>query len=227
MGRSFALRAFPRPIPLSLSLSLSLPSGRNPPHGRLSSLLLLLSDLTGACLCAHRLVLVAVAATPALAAAAHLEGDGGHPTKLHAQLCVRATLGLLVVLAFGRFQRAAAALFGPEAAAMAAVISAVQFHLPFYLSRPLPNIFALALVLVGMSGWLKERSLDHVTLISAFVPAVVIFRAEIVVLLGTSPFRLPVSPVSPSPPSPPSPRLPVSPSHRLTVSHLPMRCTLT
>ena len=61
------------------------------------------------------------------------------------------------------------------------VVSAVQFHLPFYMSRPLPNTFALALVLRGLAGWLRG---DHTTLINWMVPAVVIFRAELLVLLG-------------------------------------------
>ena len=46
--------------------------------------------------------------------------------RFPALLARRRRLGVLVVLAFVRFQRTAASLFGAEAAAMCAVISALQ-----------------------------------------------------------------------------------------------------
>ena len=76
---------------------------------------------------------------------------------------------------------AVARTLGPPSAAACMVFSAVQFHLPFYMSRPLPNVFALGLVLVGLAHWL-EGSLK--TMIRWFVPAILIFRAELLVLLG-------------------------------------------
>ena len=39
------------------------------------------------------------------------------------------------------------------------LLSSIQFHLPFYITRTLPNTFALALALVGYGEWLYGRPL--------------------------------------------------------------------
>lgn len=106
-----------------------------------------------------------------------------HPesTRHYAQITVRLVLALLVTLAFRNFQLATSGVFGHTEANLLAVITAAQFHVPFYMSRPLPNIFALVLVLCGLASWLRG---DHPRLINYFVPAVLIFRGELLVLLG-------------------------------------------
>ena len=38
------------------------------------------------------------------------------------------------------------------------MVTAVQFHLPFYMSRPLPNVFALILALNAYADWLGMRT---------------------------------------------------------------------
>jgi alpha-1,6-mannosyltransferase len=131
---------------------------------------------------------VAAAASPAVAAQSAVFtamdpewADDAEATRLYAQRAVRLALAALVALAFRDFQLAAAPVFGSTEATLLGVVSAVQFHLPFYMSRPLPNTFALALVLMGLAGWLRG---NHDALIRWMVPAVVIFRAELVVLLG-------------------------------------------
>ena len=47
-------------------------------------------------------------------------------------------------------------MFGDTAANFLVVISASQFPLPFYLSRTLPNVFALAVCLRALHHWLEE-----------------------------------------------------------------------
>ena len=53
-------------------------------------------------------------------------------------------------LAFGFFRKEVARKFGNEAGVALTIITLAQFHLPFYMSRTLPNTFALIL---GTSSW--------------------------------------------------------------------------
>ena len=75
-------------------------------------------------------------------------------------------------------------MFGETAANFLVIISASQFHLPFYLSRTLPNVFALAVCLRALHHWLEDGQRFRFVLASAV--AVVIFRGELALLLGTA-----------------------------------------
>eukprot|EP00903_Cladosiphon_okamuranus_P016835 g15525.t2 len=103
------------------------------------------------------------------------------PTRLTSQIVVRLALGLVCWVAFRRFNSAAALRFGDSVAAWAAAAWTLQFHLPFYLSRTLPNVFALCVVLLALEAWLRDnvpRTLGMFTL------ATFVFRCDVVVLLG-------------------------------------------
>ncbi|PRP80942.1 dol-P-Man:Man(7)GlcNAc(2)-PP-Dol alpha-1,6-mannosyltransferase [Planoprotostelium fungivorum] len=102
--------------------------------------------------------------------------------KLISQLIVRAILAALVLSGYFRLRRAAAALYGKNTALWFSIITCLtQFHLLFYVSRPLPNTFALALVLHAYAAWLSGK---HERMIACFVFAIVVFRSEVVGILG-------------------------------------------
>ncbi|CAN0198666.1 unnamed protein product [Pylaiella littoralis] len=102
-------------------------------------------------------------------------------TRLASQIAVRLVLGLLCWLSFRRFNSAVALRFGDSPAGWAAAVWALQFHLPFYLSRTLPNVFALCVILLALQAWLRD---DVPRTLGLFTLATVVFRCDVVVLLG-------------------------------------------
>eukprot|EP00835_Amoeboradix_gromovi_P002018 NODE_105_length_19900_cov_0.306550.p3 type:complete len:483 gc:universal NODE_105_length_19900_cov_0.306550:13495-14943(+) len=65
------------------------------------------------------------------------------------------------------------------------LITFTQFHLPFYLSRTIPNTFAFPLVLLGLTDWISSLYDSKYTrnAVRLVIYASVIFRCEIGVLL--------------------------------------------
>ena len=71
------------------------------------------------------------------------------------QYICRIIIGLLSWMAFLQFKLAVTIKFGDRVAKFLGFMMCLQFHLPFYMSRPLPNIFALILSLYANSLWIK------------------------------------------------------------------------
>ncbi|XP_027058074.1 dol-P-Man:Man(7)GlcNAc(2)-PP-Dol alpha-1,6-mannosyltransferase-like isoform X2 [Pocillopora damicornis] len=94
---------------------------------------------------------------------------------------LRFFLGLLGLLAFSKFRKSIATKFGQDIGKIMVVLTVTQFHFLFYISRPLPNTFALILVLLAFHYWLDQHHAKFVW-ISAF--AIIIFRSELCILLG-------------------------------------------
>ncbi|XP_022238748.1 dol-P-Man:Man(7)GlcNAc(2)-PP-Dol alpha-1,6-mannosyltransferase-like isoform X3 [Limulus polyphemus] len=102
-------------------------------------------------------------------------------SKFLSQYVVRAVLGTTVIFAFQTYRLALEKEFGKVMTTWLILITASQFHFMYYLSRPLPNTFALILTLLAYGYWIRQK---HLHLIVTTAAAVIIFRGEVAILLG-------------------------------------------
>jgi alpha-1,6-mannosyltransferase len=106
-------------------------------------------------------------------------GTDAPSSKVQSLYLVRCVLGTLVWLAFREFKKAVSRKFGADTGHCMVLVTCCQFHFAFYASRPLPNIFALTLILLAYSFWLEER---FGRLIFSLAFAAVVFRCDVLVL---------------------------------------------
>lgn len=102
-------------------------------------------------------------------------------SKFLSQYVVRAVLGTTVIFAFQTYRLAIEKELGKVTTTWLSLITASQFHFMYYLSRPLPNTFALILTLLAYGYWIRQK---HLHLIVTTAAAVIIFRGEVAILLG-------------------------------------------
>nr|XP_025880830.1 dol-P-Man:Man(7)GlcNAc(2)-PP-Dol alpha-1,6-mannosyltransferase isoform X5 [Oryza sativa Japonica Group] len=111
-----------------------------------------------------------------------------HVPKVYGLLAVRIVLGsiILMTLRLLRVQFISdiqvKRKFGHHAEAFYLILTATQFHLLFYSTRPLPNVLALAFVNLTYYFWFKG---NHRRTLQALIVAAVIFRCDMILLLGT------------------------------------------
>ncbi|XP_050514068.1 probable Dol-P-Man:Man(7)GlcNAc(2)-PP-Dol alpha-1,6-mannosyltransferase isoform X1 [Diabrotica virgifera virgifera] len=101
--------------------------------------------------------------------------------KFWVQYLVRTILATCVVYSFNILSKTLEKQFGTRWLQWFIAITVTQSHFMFYLSRPLPNIFALPLVLLALDGWLNN---NNKTFILCSGAAIIIFRAELALFLG-------------------------------------------
>ncbi|XP_031785420.1 probable Dol-P-Man:Man(7)GlcNAc(2)-PP-Dol alpha-1,6-mannosyltransferase [Nasonia vitripennis] len=121
-------------------------------------------------------IVISAVASPAVAAVKYWKLN-----KFFSQYIVRAVLGLTVIATLKLYKSALQSIFGAKLAKWFLIITVTQYHFMYYLSRPLPNTMAMPLVLLALYGWLKQ---NHVLFIFSSGAAIIIFRAEIAMLLG-------------------------------------------
>jgi len=93
----------------------------------------------------------------------------------------RGCLGLSVLYVFTLYRVAVGFKFGQSVAFWLTILTLSQFHFLFYVTRPLPNIFALIPLLLALHSYVVGN-LKHFIWQSAF--ACIVFRSELVLLVG-------------------------------------------
>jgi len=116
--------------------------------------------------------------------------------KFILQYATRIALALLIVWSFSKLRKSVAKTWSKEAGNFMILLTAVQFYIPFWGSRTLPNTFALVLVNIALSYWILkttrkktnnrenriyERTRSYLVIFILTFTAVV-FRIEIVLL---------------------------------------------
>ncbi|PTB69833.1 glycosyltransferase family 22 protein [Trichoderma citrinoviride] len=114
----------------------------------------------------------------------------------HAQLVVRAVLGCFNAACLAVFAGAVRGAFGRGAGRWWVLLSVSQFHLMFYLSRTLPNMFAFGLTTLASAFLLpknddpKKSQIRRRQAIGLLVFATAIFRSELAILLAATGLHL-------------------------------------
>lgn len=101
--------------------------------------------------------------------------------KFWAQYVVRLALAAILSFSWEHLKDVIEKRFGIMVSLWYTVVTVSQFHFMFYMSRPLPNVFALPLVLWAVSFWMRQRVKPFIWFAGA---AIIIFRIEVAILLG-------------------------------------------
>ncbi|KAF3637951.1 Dol-P-Man:Man(7)GlcNAc(2)-PP-Dol alpha-1,6-mannosyltransferase [Capsicum annuum] len=94
---------------------------------------------------------------------------------------VRMVLGGIVLSTLRFFRIQIKKKFGSQVEGFFVILTASQFHLLFYCTRPLPNILAFALVNLAYGFWFKG---SLYAALNCMVFATLVFRCDILLLIG-------------------------------------------
>ncbi|XP_063831409.1 dol-P-Man:Man(7)GlcNAc(2)-PP-Dol alpha-1,6-mannosyltransferase [Ostrinia nubilalis] len=121
-------------------------------------------------------LVVAVFSAP-VGALLHITGIN----KFWMQYVVRLSLALSVIVTWSRLRNSLQKQFGNTFTWWYTIVTVTQYHFMFYMSRPLPNIMVLPLVLLAFEGWFSGK---HKQFIISAGASIVIFRSELAMLFG-------------------------------------------
>ncbi|KAH0145128.1 glycosyltransferase family 22 protein, partial [Aureobasidium melanogenum] len=113
--------------------------------------------------------------------------------KFTFQIAARGVLGLLNAAALIQFKRAIDTAYGKVAGTWYIILQASQFHVMFYASRTLPNMFAFSITTLALSSLISAQAVATRTQKSSkrrrlalylLTASGIIFRSEIAILLA-------------------------------------------
>jgi alpha-1,6-mannosyltransferase len=102
--------------------------------------------------------------------------------KLSMLFASRLVLGCLSVVSFSALKRASDRKFGPCIGGAMVLLTATQFHLPFYMSRPLPNTLACVVTNVACALWVEGKHPGRTIALLTF--AATVLRCDVLLLAG-------------------------------------------
>ncbi|KAK9273475.1 hypothetical protein L1049_018285 [Liquidambar formosana] len=100
--------------------------------------------------------------------------------RIYSLLAVRLVLGCIILSTLRFFRIQVRNKFGHHVEAFFVILIALQFHMLFYCTRPLPNILALGLVNLAYGFWLKG---SFYAALKCLIFGTLIFRCDMVLLL--------------------------------------------
>ncbi|KAH8407214.1 hypothetical protein KR222_010534 [Zaprionus bogoriensis] len=101
--------------------------------------------------------------------------------KFWAQYVVRLVLAGAISMAWHNLRQAVTKIYGVEVRLWLTAITITQFHFIFYMTRPLPNIFALPLVLYAIAYWMRGQTKPFIICSGI---SIIVFRSELALFLG-------------------------------------------
>ncbi|KAL3537086.1 hypothetical protein ACH5RR_000452 [Cinchona calisaya] len=104
-----------------------------------------------------------------------------HLPKIYSLYAVRLTLGGLILCTLRFFRIQMRKKFGYQVEAFFTILTAVQFHMLFYCSRPLPNVLAFGLANLAYGFWLKG---SFYAALRCLIFATIIFRCDMLLLIS-------------------------------------------
>lgn len=117
----------------------------------------------------------------------HLQSAGAVLPKMVIQQAARLVLMSFNLLALRRMRIAVSRRFDSSTSFNFTLLSMLQFHLPFWIGRTIPNMFAFAPVTLALSLLIDKRKPSKFNINSAIALltfTTVIFRAEVLLLLA-------------------------------------------
>lgn len=100
--------------------------------------------------------------------------------KISCLFLARILLGIISVFFQAKFRNSVAAKYGQAYATAYGLISLCQFHLAFYMSRTLPNTFALILAFLAFTYWIEYKPFKMFFILGVTAS---LFRSELFALI--------------------------------------------